>query len=84
MGNEQSCQQNIPPVTEISDFEYEGKARCAMSVKADGRRIQLLRMVQMPENDWGRNSKAYPDELSAVYSSVSSRIFRKINGEYSG
>ena len=74
--------RTIPPLfTEISDFEYEGKLVIAISVKADGKTYtttdgRCLKRL-------GRNSKpAYPDELSAVYSSVQNPDFSgRIIGE---
>ena len=69
------CDRNYDgQFTEISDFEYEGKLVIAISVKADGKTYtttdgRCLKRL-------GRNSKpAYPDELSAVYSSVQNPDF---------
>ena len=68
-------------VIQKSDFEYEGKLVIAISVKADGKIYtttdgRCLKRL-------GRNSKpAYPDELSAVYSSVQNPDFSgRIIGE---
>lgn len=74
--------RTVPPLfTEISDFEYQGKLVIAISVKADGKTYtttdgRCLKRL-------GRNSKpAYPDELSAVYSSVQNPDFSgRIIGE---
>ena len=74
--------RTVPPLfTEISDFEYQGKLVIEISVKADGKTYtttdgRCLKRL-------GRNSKpAYPDELSAVYSSVQNPDFSgRIIGE---